>query len=95
MVHGLEDSADGWVLNKEDKSPAFVAARAGYDVWIPNARGNIYSRDHLWLDSETDAQYWDFTITDIALYDISAAIKFIRQCTKMKYSDKISILAHS
>ena len=54
MVHGLEDSADGWVLNRADKSPAFVAATAGYDVWVPNARGNIYSRGHVRLNAVTD-----------------------------------------
>ena len=78
MIHGLEDSADGWVLNGKDKSPAFLMAQKGYDVWIPNARGNYYSRGHVSLNATTDAQYWDFTIGDIALEDMPAFIKFIR-----------------
>ena len=55
IIHGLEDSSDAYLLNRDDKSPALVAASAGYDVWIPNHRGNYYSRDHLWLDSTKDA----------------------------------------
>lgn len=95
MVHGLEDSADGWVLNGEGKSPAFVVAKQGYDVWIPNARGNYYSRGHVRLNATTDAQYWDFTISDIALNDMPAFIKFIRWKVSLQDNQKVSLLAHS
>lgn len=78
MQHGLEDSADGWVLNRADKSPAFIAAELGYDVWLPNSRGNKYSRGHIRLNATTDLQYWDFTVNDIALYDLPAFIEFVR-----------------
>jgi lysosomal acid lipase/cholesteryl ester hydrolase len=50
MVHGLEDGADSWILSREDKSPGFVAAEAGYDVWVTNSRGNVYSRGHVRLN---------------------------------------------
>jgi pimeloyl-ACP methyl ester carboxylesterase len=53
LQHGLFSSADTWVVNKAN-SPAFIAARAGYDVWLGNNRGNKYSRSHDTLNPDKD-----------------------------------------
>ena len=59
MVHGIGDAAYAWVMNYADVTPAFVAAKAGYDVWLGNSRGNTFSREHTHL-SPKSKEYWDF-----------------------------------
>lgn len=34
LQHGLLDSSDTWIINDEDKAPAFILANRGYDVWL-------------------------------------------------------------
>jgi len=46
-------------MNKPEIAPAFVVARAGYDVWLGNSRGNRYSRGHIKYTTN-DAEFWDF-----------------------------------
>jgi len=66
MIHGVIDSSDSWIMNEESKAPAFVAANAGYDVWLTNTRGNRYSNDHISLNSKYDKAYWDHSFVEIS-----------------------------
>ena len=93
MMHGLDDSADAWIVNQPSKAPAFVAARAGYDVWLGNWRGNKYSRRHVSLDPDLDSEeFFDFTFTDMAKHDLPSLLKRIKSCTG---APNIAYVGHS
>lgn len=64
FMHGIVSSSRYFVVNGKDNSPAFIAAEAGYDVWLGDNRGNYNSRKHKWLDPDSyfraeRFEYWD------------------------------------
>lgn len=75
MQHGLTSCSDGWVLNGPDDALPFLLADAGYDVWIGNARGNTYSRNHTSLSTQ-HPYFWRFSWHEIGYYDIAAMIDY-------------------
>lgn len=95
MMHGLEDSSDAWIMNGPDKSPAFVAASQGYDVWVGNARGNFYSRDHVSMDPDNDEEYWNFSFVEMGKFDVPAIIRYIRSTLDMADTEKMIYIGHS
>lgn len=53
------------MLNGPLISPAYLLADTNlFDVWLINFRGNYYSRDHSFLDPDTDAMFWDFSFEE-------------------------------
>ncbi|KAL0110383.1 hypothetical protein PUN28_013789 [Cardiocondyla obscurior] len=58
-MHGLLCSSACWVVAGPGKDLAFILADEGYDVWLGNARGNMYSRKHYLPDIKKEL-YWDF-----------------------------------
>jgi len=93
MQHGLLSLADTWIMNKPEVAPAFMLARAGWDVWLGNNRGNMYSRKHVSLDPDTDkAEYFDYSFDDLGEYDLPAQVSMVKQQTGV---DKVTYMGHS
>ncbi|XP_014270326.1 lipase 3 [Halyomorpha halys] len=76
LQHCILCSSAVFVINGPKKSLAFVLADKGYDVWMGNARGNIYSKRHTAL-STTDPRYWAFSWHEMGVYDLPAEFNYI------------------
>ena len=94
LQHGILASSETFVLNGKE-SAAFKFASAGYDVWLGNSRGTLYSRSHEYLnpdDPEDSQAFFDFSFAEMAQYDVPAQINMIKETTG---HDKISYVGHS
>lgn len=70
---------------------AYLLADHDYDVWLGNARGNRYSRNHSTLDPDA-SKFWDFSWHEIGMYDLPAMIDYILKATGYK---KLQYAGHS
>lgn len=70
-------------MNRSETTPAALPVRlyqeGGYDVYIGNKRGTAASRTHETLDADVDADYWNWSIDEVGMYDIPAMINKIMQ----------------
>ena len=82
----------------ELKDPLPIAVlRQGFDVWLANPRGSLYSRDH-----DTDEpngrkfyqswDYYNYSVDNLGLTDQVAAVDFIIEYSKHK---KLSYIGYS
>lgn len=61
---------------------AYILADAGYDVWLVNSRGNVYSRKHVSKNADNIfSDFWDFSWWQMGMYDHPAAIDYILRKT--------------
>lgn len=80
-------------MNYPEIAPAFVAARAGYDVWLGNSRGNSFSKEHVYLSPQkNEKEYWDFDWEEMGQYDIPASLDYITELTDQS---KVAYIGHS
>jgi len=92
MQHGLVSLADTWIYNTPDVAPAFTLARAGYDIWLGNNRGNVYSRTHTSLVADKDSEYFNYSFDKLGKYDLPAQIDMVKAQTGV---DKVTYMGHS
>lgn len=58
----------------------YILCEAGFDVWLPNARGNAYSKKHKTYTIK-DKEFWDFSWHEIGYYDLPAIIDYVLEKT--------------
>ncbi|XP_031635050.1 lipase 3-like [Contarinia nasturtii] len=75
FMHGLQSSSLDYIVYP-NISMGYYFAQRGFDVWLGNARGNTFSRNHTTLDPNR-WQFWKFSWHEIAIYDLPAMIDFI------------------
>lgn len=81
LMHGLYDSSDAWILSGPKNGLAYILADNCYDVWVPNTRGNRYSRKHVFLDPDKDMEYWNFSFDELGNFDVPSIIDYILNVT--------------
>jgi lysosomal acid lipase/cholesteryl ester hydrolase len=80
LQHGLLSSSADWLLNNRDKALAYRLADQGYDVWLGNARGNTYSKEHVSLDVKSK-EFWAFSWHEMGKYDLPANFDYVLNLT--------------
>ncbi|XP_072050943.1 gastric triacylglycerol lipase-like [Amphiura filiformis] len=91
LQHGILACSTNWVSNLANESLAFILADNGYDVWMGNIRGNTYSKKHKHL-TEDQEQFWEWSIDEMAKYDLPAMVDHILNTTG---HSQISYIGHS
>jgi len=62
-------SSETFFENGKNAMPLKLA-NLGYDVWLGNNRGNIYSRGH--TNWRAEGPYFDFSFNEMGKYDVYA-----------------------
>ena len=96
LQHGLIDSSYTWLLLDKNHSLVFLLVDNGFDVWLTNTRGNAVSFEHEnpkeFDSSKIDSKYWNFSFHEMALYDLTSNVNYIKQKTGF---EKVDYICHS
>ena len=95
LQHGLFDTSYTWLILDSSESLALLLAEEGYDVWLTNSRGNALSHEHTneeYDSSKFYSKFWDFSFHEMAVFDLTANVFYIKNLTKF---EKVTYIGHS
>ena len=64
----------------------------GYDVWLGNSRGTLYSNTNVRADTETLKEHWDFSWAEMGQYDVPA---FVSKVLEVSEKPKLTLIGYS
>ena len=80
--HGYESSSADIVLGPSETTLGFILSDQGYDVWMGNFRGNVYSRNHTFQNPDIIVgPFWDFSWWENGVFDIPAMLDYVLETT--------------
>ncbi|XP_055677827.1 lipase 3-like [Lutzomyia longipalpis] len=91
LQHGVLGSSADFLIQGPQNSLPFQLADAGYDVWMGNFRGNMYSRKHLTLSAQ-EHKFWDFESHEFGVFDLPAMLDHVLLVSGEK---KLHYIGHS
>lgn len=92
LNHGLSATCGCFISLSPNRSIGFILADNGYDVWLMNTRGSIYSNRHVRIPESNKKKFYDFSFHEIGYFDIPASIDFILNKTNQT---KLQYFGHS
>ena len=93
LQHGYGDFAGGWITGGTfNQSLPLQLVDYGYDVWMGNNRGVLYSNEHDRDGEWSLEERWSFTFADMGLYDMPAQIDKVLAVTG---KPKVTVIGYS
>lgn len=95
ITHGLLDNCYSFLSMNKTYSLPYLIADEGYEVWMMNTRGSTFSYEHIEESKDSNdigSDYWDFTFTEIAKFDLKAHISYVKWKSN---SEKVIYIGHS
>ncbi|KAH8115772.1 alpha/beta-hydrolase [Phellopilus nigrolimitatus] len=90
ILHGLFQSSGAFVTSEERSLAFWLSEHGGYQVFLGNTRG-VFNMGHKAFGRD-DPRFWDWTICELAMYDLPALVDYVRDATGY---DKIAFIGHS